>query len=115
MEVITFLGYLLLRRSVLLLVILGGVVLAIVRWKRHPRVSLMTAITLGLYLIETFAFSFLVHYLPRFFDTLHLTARNISTLDTVLQLIDDFAFAALLILMVAAACSRRGTISADRN
>lgn len=115
MELITFLGYLLLRRAVLLLVLLGGIVLAIVRWKRHPRVSLMTTIALVLYLIESFAFAFLVHYLPRFFDTLHLSANNISTLDSVLQLVDDFAFAAVLILLVAAAFSQRGKISVSNN
>lgn len=107
MEIITFLGYLLLRRAVLLLVIFGGIGFAIVRWKRHPRVSMMTTIALGLYLVESFAFSFLFHYLPRFFDTLHLSDNNIGTLDSVLQLVDDFAFAAVLILLVAAAFSQR--------
>lgn len=107
MEIITFVGYLLLRRAVLWLVILSGIVFAIVRWKRHPRVSLMTTIALVLYLVESFAFAFLVHYLPGFFDTLHLSANNISALDSVLQMVDDFAFAAVLILLVAAAFSQR--------
>jgi hypothetical protein len=107
MELITFLEYLLLRRSVLLLVVLGGIVFAIVRWKRHPRVSLLTTIGLGLYLVESCAFAFLFHYLPRFFDTLHLSASNISVLDPVLQLADDFGFSVVLILLVAAAFSRR--------
>ena len=108
MELITFLGYLLLRRAVLLLVILAGIGLAIVRWKRHPRVSLMTTMALGLYLVESFAFAFLFHYLPRFFDMLRLSSNNMSTLDSLLQLVDDFAFAAVLILLVAAAFTGRG-------
>ena len=115
MEIITFLGYLLLRRAVLLLVILGGIVFAIARWKRHPRVSLMTAVALVLYLFESFAFAFLFHYLPRFFDTLHLTGNNISALDSVLQLVDDFAIAAVLILLVAAAFSQRNKITPISN
>jgi hypothetical protein len=108
MEIITFLGYLLLRRAVLLLVIVAGIVFAVVRWKRHPRVSLMTTLALGLYLVESFAFAFLFHYLPRFFDTLRLSPNNISTLDSLLQLVDDFAFVAVLILLVAAAFTGRG-------
>ena len=107
MELVTFLGYLLLRRAVLLLVILGGSVLAIARWKRHPRVSLMTTIALGLYVIELFVFAFLFHYFPQVFGTLHLSDSNIGMLDSVLQLVDDFAFAAVLILLGAAAFTRR--------
>lgn len=112
MEVITFLGYLLLRRAVLLLVILGGIVFAIVRSRRHPRVSLITILALGMYLVESFAFAFLFHYLPKFFETLKLSDKGISTLDTVLQLVDDFGFAAVLILLVAAAFSQRTSILA---
>ena len=107
MEFITLLVYLLLRRAVLLLVVLGGIAFAIARWRRHPRVSLMTFIALGLYLVEIFAFWFLFQYLPRFFDTLHLSPSSVSTLDSALQLIDDFGFAAVLILLVAAAFSGR--------
>ncbi len=109
MEVITFLGSLLLRRSVLLLVIIGGIGYALVRWKRHPRVSLMTTIALLLYLVESYAFSFIFHYLPSLFGSLHMTVSGMRILDTVLQLIDDFAFAAVLILLVAAAFSQRST------
>lgn len=108
MEIITFFGYLLLRRAILHLVIFGGIVFAIVRWKRHPRVSLMTTLALGLYLVELFLFAFLFHYFPRFFDMLRLSDSSISTLDSVLQLVDDFAFAAVLILLVAAAFTGRG-------
>src|SRR5437667_9285909 len=103
MEVITFLGHLLLVRAVLLLVILGGIVCAFVRWKHHPRVSLITIIGLSFYLLESFAFSFLFHYFPSFFDTLHLSPNNVSVLDSVFQLLDDFAFAVVLILLVVAA------------
>jgi hypothetical protein len=88
-------------------VIFGGIVFAIVRWKRHPRVSLMTTLALGLYLVELFGFAFLFHYLPRFFDMLRLTSNNISKLDTLLQVVDDFAFVAVLILLVAAAFTGR--------
>ena len=110
MEVITFLGYLLLRRSLLLVVILGGSVFAIVRWKRHPRVSLITVLGLGIYLVDTFAFALLFHYLPTFFHNLRLTPGNISVLDSVLSVCDDFVYAAVLILLVAAAFTQRNKV-----
>ena len=59
MEFVTFLLYLLLKRSLLLLLLVGGTGFAIARWKRHPRVSLMTVLALVLYLIETSLFSIL--------------------------------------------------------
>jgi hypothetical protein len=113
MEFLTFLGYLLLRRAILLVVICGGLLYAVMQWKRHPRVSLLTTIGLGFYLIESWFFAFLFHYLPRWFETVRLTSENISVLDSTLQLLDDFAFAAVLILLVAAAFSQRkvGTVS----
>lgn len=110
MGLLSFLGYLLLRRSVLLVVILIGLLLAIVRWKKHPRVSLLTLVGLMVYLIDSYTFAFIFHYLPRWFDTLHITPNNMSVLDSVLQLIDDFGFAAVLILLVAAAFSQRRQI-----
>ena len=110
MEFVTFLGYLLLRRSVLLIVILAGLLLAIIRGKRHPRASLLAVLGLTFYLIDSYTFAFIFHYLPRWFDTLHVTSNNISFLDSVLQLIDDFGFAAVLILLVAAAFSQRRQI-----
>lgn len=103
----TFLLYLFLKKSLLLLLVLGGIGFAIARWKRHPRVSLMTVLAMGLYLLETFTFAILYYWLPNFFYSLKLTAQNISTLDSVLQVIDDFAYAVVLILLVAAAFTGR--------
>src|ERR1051325_706489 len=110
MEILSFLGYLLLRRSVLLVVILIGLLLALIRWKKHPRVSLLTILGLIVYLIDSYTFAFIFHYLPRWFGTFRITPSNMSILDSVLQLIDDFGFAAVLILLVAAAFSQRNTI-----
>jgi hypothetical protein len=105
--VITFLLYLLLKKAILLLLVLGGMGFAIVRWKRHPRVSLLTVLALGFYLLQSLTFALLYRWLPTFFYSLKLTAQNISTLDSVLQLIEDFAFVAVLILLVAAAFTGR--------
>lgn len=107
MEFVTFLFYLLLKRSLLLLLLVGGTGFAIARWKRHPRVSLMTVLALVLYLIETSLFSIFYHWLPRFLFSLRLDPDTIEMLDSVLLLADDFLFAAVLILLVAAAFTGR--------
>ena len=103
----TFLVYLLIKKSVLIITILGGIGFAVYRWKRHPRISLITVLALGLYLIDTLAFAIITALLPRFFFQLHLTAQNISTLSSVFQLLDDFVFAAVLVLLVGAAFTGR--------
>jgi hypothetical protein len=105
--VFTFLVYLLIKKSVLIITVLGGIAFAIYRWKRHPRISLMAVLALGLYLVDTLAFAILYYELPNLFFRLQLTERNISTLDSVFQLLDDFVFAAALILLVAAAFTGR--------
>jgi hypothetical protein len=106
--VITFLLYLLLKKSILLVLVLGGMGFAIVRWKQHPRVSLMTVLALGFYLLEILTFAVLYYLLPNFFYSLKLTAQNISTLESVLQVVEDFAYVAVLIMLVAAAFTGRG-------
>jgi hypothetical protein len=104
MRIVSFLAYTLLRRSLLILFVLGGIAVAIMRWKRHPRVSLMTVIALGFYLIESFAASIFFYSLPNSFGT---TAISSSTIYTAIYFIEDFAFAAVLILLVAAAFTGR--------
>jgi hypothetical protein len=105
LRLISFLGYTLLKRSLLMLVVLGGIVLAIVRWKKHPRVSLMTVIALGFYLVESWLATIFFYYLPEMLSSTSPSSR--STLYTVIYFLEDFAFAAVLILLVAAAFTGR--------
>ena len=60
----TLLLHSLLVRFPLLLLVLAGVIFAIVRWKRHPLVSLLTILGLCFWQIESFAFLFVRHKLP---------------------------------------------------
>jgi hypothetical protein len=105
--VFTFLVYLLIKKLVLIVTVLGGIGFAVYRWKRHPRISLMAVLALGLYLFDTLTFAILYHLLPDFFFRLNLTVQNVSTIEYVMQLLDDFVFAAVLILLVAAAFTGR--------
>jgi hypothetical protein len=107
MEFATFLLYLLLKRSPLLLLLAGGTGFAIFRWKRHPRVSLMTVLALVICLVETVVFSILYYWFPRYLFSLRLSGQMIDTIESALLLTDDFLFAAVLILLVAAAFTGR--------
>jgi predicted neutral ceramidase superfamily lipid hydrolase len=92
--------YVFARRTPLILVVLGGIIFAVVRWKRHPRVSLLTILGLAFFLMETTLFTFLTYAIVRWF----LGGQVFST---VLYVVDDIAYAAVIILLVAAAFTGR--------
>ena len=107
MGLTSYLFYMLARRIPMLLVCLGGIVFAIARWKRHPRVSLMTVLALALYWVEAFVFLCLRYWLPDLVEAWKLSGSAINVLLVVISLLDDFAFAVVIILLVAAAFSGR--------
>lgn len=96
---------LLARKSPLLLVLMGGLVFAIVRWQRHPRTSLLASIGIGLYITQIFALSTVYYILPDVLLGMHISMS--STVFTVIQVVDDFVFGGVLILLLAAAFSQR--------
>jgi hypothetical protein len=98
---LTSLILLLLRKSPLLLVLLAGLIMMFVRWKRHPRASLLGAIATALYILEILVFSFI--YLPSMF--MRFGSRD--WIYTFIQIADDLVYAGILILLVSAAFSDR--------
>jgi len=96
------------RRSPMLLLSLGGIIFAIVRWKRHPRVSLMTALALAIHMFEGIIFSMFLYWLPNLTYTISRSARAVDTFYFVLFFCEDFVFALVIILLVGAAFSGRG-------
>lgn len=99
-------AYLLLGRLPIILLALVGIVLAIARWKRHSKVSLLTVFGLGLFLFQSLTFMFLYSFLPRLLDR-GWTYQSINHLYTLAQVCQDFLFAGVIILLVAAAFSQR--------
>jgi hypothetical protein len=97
----------------MLLVVAGGIVFAIVRWKRHPRVSLMTLLGLAIYFVSTLFFLVLLHNVIGLHEALHISYRQIGYIQTMLFVLDDFTYAAVLILLVAAAFTQRGQRTAN--
>jgi hypothetical protein len=63
----------------LLLVWLVGIVLAVTRWQRHPKVSLLALIALVLALLETILNGFLSMWIPVMFTEQGMTPAQIGT------------------------------------
>ena len=102
-DFLSFVGYLLLRRSPILILILAVCVFAIVRWKRHPRVSLMTVLAFLIYLIDSFFFAFLYRFLPPSFFDLGRTNSGLNLIELLLQIVEDMVFVVVLVLLIVAA------------
>lgn len=104
---ISYLLRTLLARSPMYLVVLAGIVISIMRWKRHPKASLLTLIALVFYLIKSFAFTAINYWIPTLRESMHWSYATAIHLYTVLEVVNDIAFAAVLVLLVAAAFANR--------
>lgn len=89
-----------------MLVVLAGIVFAIIRWKRHPKVSALTVAGLILFQFQSLAFSSLYYFLPRL-ATRGWTWRSIDNLSIALDLCHDVFLAGAIALLAAAVFSGR--------
>lgn len=105
----------LLQRSPLLLVVLAGILFSIVRWRRHPKASLITLIGLVFYLIKFFGFTALNYWIPSLRESMHWSYATANNLYTVLHVVNDFAFAIVIVLFVAAAFVNRRPVAATNS
>jgi len=96
----------------MILLCLFGMVLAMIRAKRHSKASLIVSIGLGLYLLETFVISTAYYYMPRIVNAFHM--RDQTSYLTV-TLFDSFAFAAVIVLLVWAIFAGRNARAALNN
>lgn len=104
-------GYITFRRTPLVLLFLSVMVLAFFRAPKHPKVSLLVGLALGFDLIETAIFIFINRSLQPLQSTLQTSTAQITTVYTILTVLDDFALAAVLILLTAAVLTGRKSIS----
>ena len=95
------------RRLPMVLLALGGIVFAIMRWKSHPRASLMTVVALGIYLVDMVVFTIILYWLPNLIDPMGLSPSSSRWFYSVVYFIEDIVFALTIILLVAAAFTER--------
>lgn len=87
----------------MLLFAVGAIIFALVRWKVNPRASLITAIAFAIYLIDAFAYSTFLYFVPDLTRSLELTPSNQRWMYSVLYFLEDIVMAVIIILLTAAA------------
>lgn len=97
----------LVRRLPMLLLCLGGILFAVARWKRHPRVSLMTLSAMLIYLVEAIIFIVFLYWLPNLLEPMRLTPGTESWIYSIIFFFEDFVFALVIVLLVGAAFTKR--------
>ncbi|HSS21336.1 MAG TPA: hypothetical protein VLL54_14775 [Pyrinomonadaceae bacterium] len=98
--------YLFAARWPMHLIALIGIIVAIVRWQRHPRVSLLAIFGLLLYMGQSLTFGTIFYLLPR----LHQQQYSYSTVNyvyIVVEICRDIVFTGVVVLLVSAAFSAR--------
>jgi hypothetical protein len=107
MDGLSYFGYFLVRRAPVLLLTLGGIIFALIRWKRHPKVSLLTLISLGFFLVVSLVYTILLYQLPFVFERLRVDYASYRIFYTVIYVLYDVSYAFVIVLLVAAAFSQR--------
>jgi hypothetical protein len=95
------------RRLPMLLLALGGIVFAFMRWKSHPRASLMTVVALGIYLVDMVVYTLILYWLPSVIEPMRMSSSASRFFYSVVYFIEDIVFAVTIILLVAAAFANR--------
>src|SRR5262245_46874102 len=96
-----------LQRSPVLVVILVGIILALVRWKRHPKVSFCVTLGLVVYLFKHIVLAQLSYSIPGIMKAWSLSYATANNMYTALSVISDLAFAVVVIILVVAAFAQR--------
>jgi hypothetical protein len=104
-------GYITVRRTPLVLLFLGVMILAFVRAPRHPKVSLLTGLALGFDLIESAIYFFINRGLQQLQSSLQTSTVQMQTVHTTFTVLDDFALAAVFILLTAAVLRGRKSMA----
>ena len=103
------------RRLPMFLLALGGIIFAFMRWKLHPRASLMTVVALGIYLVDMVVFTLILYWLPSLVEPMRMSASASRFFYSVVYFIEDIVMAVTIILLVAAAFANRQSRPGSKN
>jgi hypothetical protein len=93
----------LLRRLPMILVALGAIVFAFVRWKSGPRAALITMIAFLIYFIDMILFTAFLYWFPEMTSSWRLSSSAREWIDWIIFFCEDFVTAIFIILLTAAA------------
>jgi hypothetical protein len=100
---ITYFLWTLLRRLPMILVTLGAIVFAFVRWRSGPRAAVITVIAFLIFLIDMVVFTAFLYWFPEVSASWRLSPSAREWIDWVIFFCEDFVTAAFIILLTAAA------------
>ncbi|HMH43582.1 MAG TPA: hypothetical protein VK557_08870 [Pyrinomonadaceae bacterium] len=104
----------LVRRLPMLLLFFGAMIWAIVRWKVHPRASLMVLIASFIYLLGGPFFTLFFYEFPAVMRILDVSTKTYRWLYSGVYFFENFILAAIILLIVGAAFSdRSGSVKAN--
>ena len=92
----------LLRRLPMLLVAVAGIIVAIIRWRIHPKISLITVIALIIYLLEVVFYNIFLYYFPNMIEPLRLSSTGMRWMYSLVYFCEDIIASVIIILLVAA-------------
>jgi hypothetical protein len=93
----------LLRRVPMILVGLGVIVFAFIRWKSGPRAALLTVIAFAIYFIDMVLFTAFLYWLPEMTGSWRWSSSAREWLDWIIFFCEDFVTAVFVILLTVAA------------
>ena|SRR6185436_12116825 len=113
-----FLYYFLLmaaRRLPMLLFAAGAILFSLIRWRRNPRASVMTAVAFVIYLIDWLLFTIFLYWFPELTRTWRLSITAREWIDGIIFFCEDFVGAAIIILLTAAAFTGRKSATTSQD
>jgi len=90
----------------MLLFLLAGIVIAIVRRKRHPKVSWLTVAGLVLFIVQSMTFGTIFYFLPQLYDR-GFSDAAVNNFYILVEICHDIVFSAVVVLLVSAVLSQR--------
>lgn len=108
----TYFEYLFARRWPMLLLVLAGMVVAILRWKRHPKASLLTVLGLGLFIVRSITFGSIFYFLPNLLER-GFSYGDLNNLYIVVEVCGDIFYSAVIVFLVSAVLSQRNPVKLE--
>jgi hypothetical protein len=105
----------LLRRTPGIFVMLVATGLALVRIRRHPKVSLITLAGVAIYFFRLIFFPLVFYYVPDMGQSLRINPSQMEWWYTAINVIDDAFLAFVAVLFVVAAFAGRQQVSDNPN
>lgn len=90
------------------LALLAGIILALVRWRKHPRISLLALLGFGTLLLLSLVFTGLAAWLPGWLIQRGLAAARLGRYIAVLNGLRSLLAAVGWVFLIAAVFSGRG-------